>query len=98
MKQEGYVVLYMGDPLDGICSQSIGDCEVKKLVDVNGVFLVEFVGRLILYLSMEPCQVVMIFRPSQALLRCGGTVHALVVVTEFSVPSVQAAQGWGASG
>jgi len=35
MKQKGYEVLYMVDPLDEICSQSIVDFEGKKLVDIN---------------------------------------------------------------
>eukprot|EP00445_Apocalathium_hangoei_P058630 CAMPEP_0204091068 /NCGR_PEP_ID=MMETSP0360-20130528/189216_1 /ASSEMBLY_ACC=CAM_ASM_000342 /TAXON_ID=268821 /ORGANISM="Scrippsiella Hangoei, Strain SHTV-5" /LENGTH=632 /DNA_ID=CAMNT_0051040333 /DNA_START=84 /DNA_END=1978 /DNA_ORIENTATION=- len=35
MKQKGYEVLYMVDPLDEICSQSIVDFEGKKLMDIN---------------------------------------------------------------
>jgi len=35
MRQKGYEVLYMVDPLDEICSQSIVDFEGKKLVDIN---------------------------------------------------------------
>uniref|UniRef100_A0A7S2VPA5 Histidine kinase/HSP90-like ATPase domain-containing protein n=1 Tax=Zooxanthella nutricula TaxID=1333877 RepID=A0A7S2VPA5_9DINO len=35
MKQKGYEVLYMVDPLDEICSQSIADFDGKKLVDIN---------------------------------------------------------------
>lgn len=35
MKQLDYEVLYMIDPLDEICSQSIVDFEGKKLVDIN---------------------------------------------------------------
>merc|ERR1712098_711364 len=35
MKQKGVEVLYMVDPLDEICSQSIVDFEGKKLVDIN---------------------------------------------------------------
>merc|ERR1719356_2123278 len=35
MKQKGYEVLYMVDPLDEICSQSIADYDGKKLVDIN---------------------------------------------------------------
>merc|ERR1719450_1645591 len=35
MKQKGYEVLFMVDPLDEICSQSIVDFEGKKLVDIN---------------------------------------------------------------
>jgi heat shock protein beta len=35
MKQKGYEVLYMVDPLDEICSQSIVDFEGKKMVDIN---------------------------------------------------------------
>merc|ERR1712066_829049 len=35
MKQKDYEVLYMVDPLDEICSQSITDYEGMKLVDIN---------------------------------------------------------------
>merc|ERR1711920_952457 len=35
MRQKGYEVLYMVDPLDEICSQSIVDYQGKKLVDIN---------------------------------------------------------------
>merc|ERR1712066_109172 len=35
MRQKGYEVLHMVDPLDEICSQSIVDFEGKKLVDIN---------------------------------------------------------------
>merc|ERR1712232_1246261 len=35
MRQKGYEVLYMVDPLAEICSQSIVDFEGKKLVDIN---------------------------------------------------------------
>merc|ERR1712151_1239768 len=35
MRQKGYEVLYMVDPLDEICSQIIVDFEGKKLVDIN---------------------------------------------------------------
>jgi len=35
MKEKGYEVLYMVDPLDEICSQSIVDFEGMKLVDIN---------------------------------------------------------------
>merc|ERR1711933_260077 len=35
MRQKGYEVLYMVDPLDEICSQSIVDFEGRKLVDIN---------------------------------------------------------------
>merc|ERR1712061_356255 len=35
MRQKGYEVLYMVDPLDEICSQSIVDFEGNKLVDIN---------------------------------------------------------------
>lgn len=35
MKEKGYEVLYMVDPLDEICSQSIVDFEGRKLVDIN---------------------------------------------------------------
>mmetsp|Transcript_51804 Transcript_51804/g.144747 ORF Transcript_51804/g.144747 Transcript_51804/m.144747 type:complete len:768 (+) Transcript_51804:104-2407(+) len=35
MRQLDYEVLYMVDPLDEICSQSIVDYEGKKLVDIN---------------------------------------------------------------
>jgi len=35
MRQKGYEVLYMVDPLDEICSQSIVDYEGHKLVDIN---------------------------------------------------------------
>mmetsp|Transcript_107786 Transcript_107786/g.337534 ORF Transcript_107786/g.337534 Transcript_107786/m.337534 type:complete len:664 (-) Transcript_107786:355-2346(-) len=35
MRSKGYEVLYMVDPLDEICSQSIVDFEGKKLVDIN---------------------------------------------------------------
>merc|ERR1740123_2736571 len=35
MKQKGYEVLYMVDPLDEICSQSIVDFDGKKMVDIN---------------------------------------------------------------
>jgi len=35
MRQKDYEVLYMVDPLDEICSQSIVDFEGKKLVDIN---------------------------------------------------------------
>merc|ERR1712039_981910 len=35
MRQKGYEVLYMVDPIDEICSQSIVDFEGKKLVDIN---------------------------------------------------------------
>merc|ERR1712137_794522 len=35
MRQKGYEVRYMVDPLDEICSQSIVDFEGKKLVDIN---------------------------------------------------------------
>merc|ERR1711933_499759 len=35
MRQKGYEVLYMVDPLDEICSQSIVDFEGKKMVDIN---------------------------------------------------------------
>mmetsp|Transcript_129847 Transcript_129847/g.315414 ORF Transcript_129847/g.315414 Transcript_129847/m.315414 type:complete len:766 (-) Transcript_129847:81-2378(-) len=35
MREKGYEVLYMVDPLDEICSQSIVDFEGKKLVDIN---------------------------------------------------------------
>jgi len=35
MKQKDYEVLYMVDPLDEICSQSIVDYQGKKLVDIN---------------------------------------------------------------
>lgn len=35
MKQKGYEVLYMVDPLDEICGQSIVDFEGKELVDIN---------------------------------------------------------------
>jgi HSP90 family molecular chaperone len=35
MRQKGYEVLYMVDPLDEICSQSIVEYDGKKLVDIN---------------------------------------------------------------
>jgi len=35
MRQKGYEVLYMVDPLDEICSQSIVDFEGHKLMDIN---------------------------------------------------------------
>merc|ERR1712107_440850 len=35
MRQKGYEVLYMVDPPDEICSQSIVDFEGKKMVDIN---------------------------------------------------------------
>merc|ERR1712107_357097 len=35
MRQKGYEVLFMVDPLDEICSQSIVDFEGKKLVDIS---------------------------------------------------------------
>jgi len=35
MRQKDYEVLYMVDPLDEICSQSIVDFDGKKLVDIN---------------------------------------------------------------
>eukprot|EP00416_Gambierdiscus_australes_P035539 CAMPEP_0171094786 /NCGR_PEP_ID=MMETSP0766_2-20121228/42348_1 /TAXON_ID=439317 /ORGANISM="Gambierdiscus australes, Strain CAWD 149" /LENGTH=756 /DNA_ID=CAMNT_0011553499 /DNA_START=68 /DNA_END=2338 /DNA_ORIENTATION=- len=35
MRQKGYEVLYMVDPLDEICSQSIVDFEGMKLMDIN---------------------------------------------------------------
>jgi HSP90 family molecular chaperone len=35
MKNLGYEVLYMVDPLDEICSQSIVDFDGRKLVDIN---------------------------------------------------------------
>mmetsp|Transcript_19766 Transcript_19766/g.40941 ORF Transcript_19766/g.40941 Transcript_19766/m.40941 type:complete len:745 (-) Transcript_19766:65-2299(-) len=35
MRQKDYEVLYMVDPLDEICSQSIVDYDGKKLVDIN---------------------------------------------------------------
>merc|ERR1712190_446076 len=35
MRQKGYEVLYMVDPLNEICSQSIVDFEGKKMVDIN---------------------------------------------------------------
>ena len=35
MKQKDYEVLYMVDPLDEICSQSIVDFDGKKLADIN---------------------------------------------------------------
>jgi len=35
MREKGYEVLYMVDPLDEICSQSIVDYQGKKLVDIN---------------------------------------------------------------
>jgi len=35
MKQKDFEVLYMVDPLDEICSQSIVDYQGKKLVDIN---------------------------------------------------------------
>mmetsp|Transcript_14282 Transcript_14282/g.40597 ORF Transcript_14282/g.40597 Transcript_14282/m.40597 type:complete len:766 (+) Transcript_14282:1393-3690(+) len=35
MKAKGYEVLYMVDPLDEICSQSIVDFDGRKLVDIN---------------------------------------------------------------
>eukprot|EP00930_Biecheleria_cincta_P009850 TRINITY_DN1116_c0_g1_i2.p1 TRINITY_DN1116_c0_g1~~TRINITY_DN1116_c0_g1_i2.p1 ORF type:complete len:749 (+),score=189.10 TRINITY_DN1116_c0_g1_i2:97-2343(+) len=35
MRQKDYEVLYMVDPLDEICSQSIVDYQGKKLVDIN---------------------------------------------------------------
>jgi len=35
MRQKDYEVLYMVDPLDEICSQSIVDFDGKKLIDIN---------------------------------------------------------------
>merc|ERR1711957_492644 len=35
LRQKGYEVLYMVDPLDEICSQTIGTFDGKQLVDIN---------------------------------------------------------------